>query len=78
MGSNWGATDVTEGDKAYRVAIELPGCEEKDLDVTTASGIVTVKAEKRQEQGAAGETDDTRVERGGFHSRRKAGRHVRN
>jgi HSP20 family molecular chaperone IbpA len=31
MGSNWGATDVTEGDKAYRVAIELPGCEEKDL-----------------------------------------------
>ncbi|ESR26146.1 Hsp20/alpha crystallin family protein [Lutibaculum baratangense] len=50
VGGNWGAMDVTETDQAYRVAVELPGCEEKDIDVSAANGMVSIKAEKKQEK----------------------------
>ncbi len=41
--------DVSQIDKAYEVAIELPGVEEKDLDVSVWDGVLTVKGEKRWE-----------------------------
>lgn len=50
VGGNWGAVDVSETPDAYRIAVEFPGCEEKDIDVTLANGTLTVKAEKRREQ----------------------------
>jgi len=43
------ATDVTESDKDYRVTAEIPGMDEKDVEVTVASGMLTMKGEKREE-----------------------------
>lgn len=44
------ALDVKETDQGLEVSAELPGVEEKDLDVSIAEGLLTIKAEKRQEQ----------------------------
>jgi HSP20 family protein len=41
--------DVAESDKAYEIAVELPGVEEKDLDVTVSDGVLAIKGEKRSE-----------------------------
>jgi HSP20 family protein len=43
--------DVAESKDAIDVTAELPGVEEKDLDVTLANGMVTVRGEKRTEHG---------------------------
>lgn len=45
----------TDGD-AYRIAMELPGVEEKDIDVHMDDGVVTVKGEKRTSREEKGET----------------------
>ena len=44
------AVDVTEDDKAYRIAAELPGMDEKDVEVAVSGGTLTIKGEKRQER----------------------------
>jgi HSP20 family protein len=41
---------VTEDDKAYKVTAELSGLEEKDIDVSVAGGMLTVKGEKGYEK----------------------------
>jgi len=41
--------DVAETDKAYEIAVELPGIGEKDVDVTLADGVLTIKGEKKAE-----------------------------
>lgn len=41
--------DVSETDKEIQVSAELPGVEEKDVDVTLADGRLTIKGEKKQE-----------------------------
>lgn len=43
--------EVSETDTAMEVAIELPGFDEKDLDVSVAGGLLTVKAERKSETG---------------------------
>src|SRR5262245_37115230 len=45
------AADVSETDKAYEIKAELPGMEEKNLEVKLADGIVTIKGEKQEEKG---------------------------
>jgi len=42
--------DVSETDKALEVTAELPGVEEKDIDVTLSDGLLTIKAEKKSEK----------------------------
>lgn len=42
--------DVRETDKAYEVTLELPGVEEKDVQVDLADGVLTVKGEKKVEK----------------------------
>jgi HSP20 family protein len=42
--------DVVETDKSYEISVELPGVEEKDLDVSLAEGVLTIKGEKRYEK----------------------------
>jgi HSP20 family protein len=42
--------DVTEDDKAYAVTAELPGLEEKDIDVSVNGDLLVLKGEKRQEK----------------------------
>ena len=44
------AVDVIEDDKAYKIAAELPGLSEKDIDVSVSGDVLTLKGEKRQER----------------------------
>jgi HSP20 family protein len=42
--------DVAETDKGYEIAVELPGIDEKDVEVTLAEGVLTIKGEKKAEK----------------------------
>ena len=42
--------DVHENDKSLTIEAELPGVDEKDVSVTFANGILTVRGEKKFEQ----------------------------
>jgi|SRR5271166_2415195 len=44
------AVDVTEDDKAYKITAELPGLEQKDIDITVSGDMLTLKGEKRYEK----------------------------
>ncbi len=44
------AIDVTEDDKAFKITAELPGLEQKDIDVTVSNGTLTIKGEKSYEK----------------------------
>ena len=39
--------DVTETEKEYEVKAELPGMEEKDVEVTLTDGVLTIRGEKK-------------------------------
>lgn len=54
--------DVSETDTAYIVKAELPGVEEKDVEVTLDDGILTIAGEKHAEKEEDGKTFH-RVER---------------
>ncbi|WP_454621087.1 Hsp20/alpha crystallin family protein [Bradyrhizobium cenepequi] len=43
------AVDVTESDKAYEITAELPGLDEKNIEVNVADGGITIKGEKKEE-----------------------------
>jgi HSP20 family protein len=43
------AVDVTESDKAYEITAELPGMDEKDIEVNVANAGITIKGEKKEE-----------------------------
>lgn len=43
------SVDVAEDDKAYKITAELPGLEEKDIEVTLAGDMIVLKGEKKQE-----------------------------
>lgn len=44
------AVDFGEDDKAYTVSAELPGIEEKDIDVNVSHGVLTLRGEKKHER----------------------------
>ena len=44
------AIDFVETDKAYELTADLPGLDEKDVEVKVANGVLTVKAEKDEEK----------------------------
>jgi len=46
--------DVAESKDAIDVTTELPGVDEKDLDVTLANGMLTVRGEKKTERESWG------------------------
>jgi HSP20 family protein len=48
------SVDVTEDDKAFHVAVELPGMDEKDIDLTLTDGLLTIRGEKRDTQESKG------------------------
>ncbi len=43
------AVDVSESDTAYTVSAELPGLEEKDVEVTLTGDTLVIKGEKRSQ-----------------------------
>lgn len=49
--SNWGwpNVEVSETDKEIRVTAELPGLEEKDVEITLDDDVLTLRGEKRSE-----------------------------
>jgi HSP20 family protein len=54
-GLSWDATpmvsiDAVESDKAYEITAELPGMDEKNIDVEIADGTLTIKGEKQEEK----------------------------
>jgi HSP20 family protein len=42
--------DVTEDDKGYTLTAELPGLTEKEIELSVADGMLTLKGEKHQEK----------------------------
>ena len=42
--------DVRENTNSITIEAELPGVEEKDVSVTLANGVLTIKGEKKQEK----------------------------
>ena len=43
------AADVAETDKAYEITAELPGIDQKNIEVNVANGGITIKGEKTEE-----------------------------
>ena len=44
------AVDVTEKDKEFEITAELPGLDEKNVEVKLANGSLTIKGEKKEEK----------------------------
>jgi len=44
------AVDVTENDKGYEITAELPGLDEKNIEVQLVNGGLTIKGEKKDEK----------------------------
>lgn len=42
--------DISEDDKSLNLTVELPGVEEKDVEVTVLDNVLTVKGEKKSER----------------------------
>lgn len=63
---NWGGysprIDVTEDEKGYTVTAELPGMDEKDVEVTLSDNALTLRGEKKNESEEKG-TNFYRMER---------------
>ncbi|MBN2377153.1 MAG: Hsp20/alpha crystallin family protein [Sedimentisphaerales bacterium] len=54
--------DITENDKEVQVTCELPGIDEKNIDITLSKDSITIKGEKKQETENQGR-DYYRMER---------------
>ncbi len=48
-GGSWPNVEVSDGEKEIRVMADVPGLEEKDIEVLLEDGILTLKGEKRSE-----------------------------
>jgi HSP20 family protein len=44
------AVDIVEGDKAYEISAELPGMDEKSIEVKLTNEGLTIKGEKHEEK----------------------------
>ncbi len=44
------AVDMVEGEKAFELTAELPGMDEKNIEVKVADGRLTIKGEKQEEK----------------------------
>jgi HSP20 family protein len=45
----WPQVEVSETDKDVRISAELPGLEEKDVEVLMGDGVLTIRGEKKSE-----------------------------
>jgi HSP20 family protein len=44
------AVDVVESEKVYEVTAELPGMDEKNIEIKVANGVLTMKGEKQEQK----------------------------
>lgn len=49
FGGNWPSIEISDNDKEIKVTAEVPGLEEKDIEVLLDDGVLTLKGEKRSE-----------------------------
>lgn len=45
----WPSVEISDGEKEIKVTAEVPGLEEKDIEVLLNEGVLTLKGEKRSE-----------------------------
>jgi len=50
------ASEASTNDNAYVISIELPGVDEKDVELSVDNGVITVKGEKKTSREEKGET----------------------
>jgi HSP20 family protein len=50
------ASDASSDEAAYRITMELPGVEEKDIDLSVHDGVISIKGEKTATREEKGET----------------------
>lgn len=48
-GGAWPNVEISESEKELKVVAELPGLEEKDIEVLLDDGVLTIRGEKRSE-----------------------------
>ena len=53
FGFGWPSVELKEDDKRYCVEAELPGMEEKDIEVLLTDNVLTIRGEKRVEKDDA-------------------------
>jgi len=49
FGGGWPSVEISDGDKEIKVSAEVPGLEEKDIEVLLDDGVLTLRGEKRAE-----------------------------
>ncbi len=49
FGGAWPSVEISDFDKEIKVTAEVPGLEEKDIEVLFDNGVLTLKGEKRSE-----------------------------
>jgi len=49
MGMAWPSIEISETEKEIRVTAEVPGLEEKDIEVLLDDGVLTLRGEKRSD-----------------------------
>ena len=47
--AGWPSVEVSETDKDVRISAELPGLEDKDVEVLMGDGVLTIRGEKKSE-----------------------------
>jgi HSP20 family protein len=53
---DWPTMEVEDTDKEYRVTAELPGIEERDIEVLLQDGVLTLRGEKKLESESRNRT----------------------
>ena len=51
--NNWPSVEVSESDKEFKIVAELPGLDEKDIDISLRDGMLTLKGEKKYESNGS-------------------------
>jgi HSP20 family protein len=54
--AGWPSVEVIESDNDVRISAELPGLDEKDVEVLMNNGVLTIRGEKRSETEDKGRT----------------------
>ncbi|TPJ37090.1 Hsp20/alpha crystallin family protein [Mesorhizobium sp. B2-8-3] len=49
FGSGWPSVEISDGEKEIKVTAEVPGLEERDVEVLLDDSVLTLKGEKRSE-----------------------------
>lgn len=56
----WPSVEVQETEDGYRVTAELPGMDERDIEVSIRDGVLTLRGEKRSESQSRDRTHSER------------------